>query len=82
MVGPPGARRGVRVLSRKDVGQTLRAVRLKRELSQADLARFSGVDQAAICRFERGWYFPNLQNLVRLADVLGVSIDALLGRWR
>jgi transcriptional regulator with XRE-family HTH domain len=33
-----------------------------------------------ICRYERDYHIPNPENLSRIADALGVSVDYLLGR--
>jgi transcriptional regulator with XRE-family HTH domain len=66
-------------------GDLLRALRLRRNVSQADLARAAGTTQASIARFERGESFPCAQTLSRMAFFLGASeaeTTALLrGRW-
>ncbi|WP_419589064.1 helix-turn-helix domain-containing protein [Thiolapillus sp.] len=54
--------------------------RKKRELSQDDLAKKSGLKPAAISHFETGARKPSFNNLKRLADALNVTADYLLGR--
>lgn len=58
----------------------LRQAREKREWSQAELASRAGFQVSAISHFEKGRRTPSADNLQRLSDALGVSIDFLLGR--
>ena len=59
----------------------IRMKRLEVQLSQRELAEKIGTDQAHICRIERGERTAiTVQTLVKLADVLSVSTDYLLGR--
>ena len=58
----------------------LKGIREERGLSQADLAEKSGLQTSAISHFETGRRSPSFDNLKRLADALGSSIDALLDR--
>lgn len=58
----------------------LRAERGRLDLSQSELAKLVGVDIASIQNWENGEYMPTLSTTVKLADVLGVSIDQLAGR--
>ena len=48
----------------------LRALRGKLRMSQAQLGRRSGIDQAQIARIERGQVEPDLKTLRRLYDAL------------
>ncbi|WP_419167800.1 helix-turn-helix domain-containing protein [Candidatus Palauibacter sp.] len=62
-------------------GGRLLAVRLKRGLSQAELATKTGLSPAVISHFETGVrQFPSADTLVKLTDALQVSTDYLLGR--
>lgn len=58
----------------------LRAARERRNLSQTDLSKITGLQPSAISHFETAKRAPSFDNLKRLADALGVSIDYLLGR--
>lgn len=58
----------------------LRSAREQRNLSQTDLSKRSGLQPSAISHFETGKRAPSFDNLRRLADALGVSIDYLLCR--
>ena len=57
----------------------LREVRDKRELSQSELARDSGMQPSAIAHFEAGRRKPSFDNVRALAKALKVSADYLLG---
>ena len=58
----------------------LRESRLRRRLDQSELARLAGIAVTSISHFESGRRSPSVGNLVKLADVLRVSVDYLLGR--
>lgn len=60
--------------------ERLRATRKKRDLSQGELAKRSGMQASAISHFETGTRKPSFDNLRRLADALDVTTDYLLGR--
>jgi len=61
------------------VGAALRAYRLRRELSQSDLARLAGVSPSAISQVERGERGLSLETLLTLAGRLDITLDELLG---
>jgi len=61
------------------VGAALRAYRLRRELSQSDLARLAGVSPSAISQVERGERGLSLETLFALAGCLNITLDELLG---
>ena len=66
--------------SRKRFRERLRDWRLKRGLTQEELARKADVPTVSVSHFETGHRFPNAESLRRLANALGVSADYLLGR--
>ena len=49
-------------------------------MSQRELGERIGISGPAVAMWESGENRPSLTNLEKLADVLGVSIDAILGR--
>jgi transcriptional regulator with XRE-family HTH domain len=61
------------------VGAALRAYRMRRELSQSDLARLAGVSPSAISQVERGERGLSLETLMALSSRLNVTLDELLG---
>ncbi len=56
---------------------TLPALRLKRGLSQAQLAAFVGTSQPHIAKIEAGATRLYFATATRIADALGVTLDAL-----
>jgi transcriptional regulator with XRE-family HTH domain len=58
----------------------LRAARQARGWTQAELAERAGIAVEVCGRLERGRVLPRADTLVRLAVVLAVSTDALLGQ--
>ena len=61
-----------------EFGQGVKALRLKKKLSQAALAEMSGFDRNYIGMIERGERNPSLKNLKKYADVLGLSLSELM----
>lgn len=61
-------------------GARLTKAREARGLTQAELARLSGLQAAAIGHFERDRRKPSFANVRALAKALNVSSDYLLGR--
>lgn len=59
--------------------KTLRPLRQQAGLTQSALAEALGVSDRAVSRWETGAAFPDLTLLPRLAMLLHVSVDALLG---
>jgi transcriptional regulator with XRE-family HTH domain len=58
----------------------LQALRELRKLTQSELGGRARIAAASISHFETGQRTPSLDSLVKLADALNVSVDALLGR--
>ncbi|MBR3318692.1 MAG: helix-turn-helix transcriptional regulator [Atopobiaceae bacterium] len=66
--------------TKTDFAGCLRMFRARADLTQAELAKLVGVDTQSIGNWESGVRMPSLRTTVRLADVLGVSLDQLAGR--
>lgn len=63
---------------RTDVGQRIREWRLRREMSQADVARQTGITQASLSNYENGKRDMPLSTLLGVAASLNVSLGDLL----
>jgi transcriptional regulator with XRE-family HTH domain len=64
----------------KELGKRLRAARERLHMSQAALAELIGAgNQSTVAGWERGRTEPDGQTLARLAVILKVSTDHLLG---
>jgi transcriptional regulator with XRE-family HTH domain len=61
-------------------GLALRHWRMRRGLTQHALSRKADLHPAAISHFETGERSPALESLLKLADALEITVDALLGR--
>lgn len=67
------------VLARRQaVGTSIRTARRARGLSQERLAELAGMDRQAINRIEQGHQSALLDNLIRIADALGVPLAELV----
>lgn len=58
----------------------LRKVHRYRDIEQADMAQRVGVSPSTFAAIERGERDPKLTVALKIADVLGVTIDELTGR--
>ena len=62
----------------KQLGQNMRRIRAKKEMSQGDIARALKVDRGYISNIENGKKNPTIATIQKLANALGVSADELL----
>lgn len=63
-----------------DFGIRLKQLRKERKLTQKELGEKVGVKQNTFTNWENGKRVPSYENLVKLADIFGVSVDWFLGR--
>lgn len=67
------------VVSLKDIGARIRAIRMQRELTQERLAKMLGVHQTNVSEMERGLRSFTVRQLIKLSRALQVSPDEILG---
>lgn len=67
---------------KKLVGRRIRYYRLKRGWSQEKLAEMADMDRTHVGRIERGEKNIGIENLARLARVLGVRVAGLVKELR
>ena len=60
--------------------ERIKELRCKNGMTQAAVGKLLGIRQDAISTYERGKNYPEVRNLMILADYFGVSTDYLLGR--
>ncbi|MHB8040941.1 helix-turn-helix transcriptional regulator [Streptococcus oralis] len=60
--------------------ERLKEFRLEKDLSQKEVADLVHVNRVTYTNWERGKREPSFENLVKLADLLDVSLDWLFGR--
>ena len=61
------------------IGEQIKKIRIEKGITQEQLGEMIGVTTQAVSRWERGGT-PDAEILPSIADVLGVSTDALFGR--
>jgi bacteriophage CI repressor helix-turn-helix domain len=64
----------------KVFSERLKELRLKKGLTQTELGEKVGVKQNTFTNWENGKREPSFENLIKLADLLEVSLDWLFGR--
>lgn len=67
-----------RLQNAAELGAYLREVRLAAGLSQAEVARRSGILRVNIARLERGLRLPRVETLFTLAAALGARLEIAL----
>ena len=60
------------------IGRTVKQIRMRKELSQQELASLCGVDRSLISKIESGSIVPPLGTLSEVAQALGVSLFQLI----
>ena len=62
-----------------EVGENIRRIRECQRLSQEELAELAGIHRVTLARYESGKVDPGAQQIGRIAEALGVTVDALMG---
>lgn len=57
------------------IGRRIAQLRAEKNMTQADLAKASGINQPNIARIETGKHSTTLDVLSKIADALGAKID-------
>jgi len=70
-----GAQVAEEVAERVALGREIATARTERRLSQKELARLAGVQQADISRIERGAANPTISTLTRITRALGLGLS-------
>ena len=63
-----------------ELGRRIYAYRTKRNLSQGDLADALGVSRQSVSKWETSNATPDLDKLVKLSELFGITLDELVGR--
>ncbi len=61
---------------------SLRLIHLRKvnSYTQSEVAELLNVSRSTLSKYEKGLLMPNVDNLIKLADLYNVSCDYLLGR--
>lgn len=62
----------------KKLGENLKKIRVKKDITQTELAKILGVDKSFISNIENGKTNPTLSTITSLAKALSVSVNDLL----
>ncbi len=62
-----------------NIGQTIKNLRIKKRITQKQLAAYLGITDAAVSRWENGTGYPDIEMLPSIASYFSVTADELLG---
>lgn len=62
-----------------EFSERLKELRKQAHLTQVELAKRLGIGQSSYADWERGKKNPTQENLIKLAQILNVSVDYLVG---
>lgn len=65
-------------MKKQTFGMLVASLRKQRGMTQLDLAAKMGVTDKAVSKWERDLSYPDVGSLPRLAEVFGISVDALM----
>lgn len=68
----------VKLRNLETVGERLKHLRRKHDVSQSELAKLIGVDRTTIIRYEKNVYEPSLHTIALYSKLFKVSTDYIL----
>lgn len=63
---------------KKTLGMMISSLRKEKGMTQLELAEKMGVTDKAVSKWERDLSYPDLNSIPKLAEIFGVSVDALM----
>lgn len=69
-------------LAAYEIGEKLKALRLKKKLGLVQLGQHTGLSPALLSKLERGRIFPTLQTLLKIAMVYSIGLDYFFSNER
>ena len=64
------------------LGEHIASLRRKKKLSQAELGKRAGTSGDLIGKYERNETKPSIEVVIKIADILEISIDYLVGKTK
>ena len=61
------------------IGEEIKKYRMKRNITQQEMAYALAITPQAIARWEKGWSLPDISMIPEIVEYLGISADVLLG---
>jgi y4mF family transcriptional regulator len=68
-------RQNIAGMDKKELGNSIRERRKFLKITQEDLADISGISERTLRSIEKGEANPELDSLLKICEVLGLSID-------
>ena len=65
-------------MSNKTFGEMISSLRKERNMTQNDLAEKMNVTDKAVSKWERNLSCPDVNSILKLAEILGVSVEELI----
>ena len=63
-----------------NLGETIYRLRTEKNMSQGDLADALDVSRQSVSKWENGNAVPDLEKLIKLSELFGITLDELVGR--
>lgn len=60
------------------LNEQLKKLRLEHNYTQEDIAKKIGISKQSVSKWELGKTYPDIDNLVMLSDIYGITIDELI----
>lgn len=60
--------------------ERIKRLRTNAELTQSELAKYLGLERSTLTKYETGERRPDMNQLCKIADFFGVSVEYLIGR--
>lgn len=67
------------ILSKENIGERIRALRIQRGLTQVELGKKLGMPQSNVSELERGVRGLTVRQLLKLSSILSATTDEILG---
>lgn len=61
------------------MANNIKQLRLRRGITQIELAKLCNISQSALSGYETGRYEPDIDTLVRIAKIFNATIDEVVG---
>jgi len=62
-----------------DISEIIKGLLEKREMSQADICRLTGIPTSLMSNYIKGTKSPSLSNSIKLSQAFGITMDELAG---
>jgi len=65
-----------------NLSKNLRYKRVNLKLTQEDVAKKLDISRTTYAGYEKGYHEPDIETLIKIADLFETSIDYLVGRYK